>query len=351
MMLDAVMITQVVDEEDPVLGFTPGWVNALASHVRSLTVYCLKAGKHELRENVVLRTLPRGRVKRIRRLRKGLRADLRQRNIGVVFAHMCPRYAVVARSVVRRRCPIVLWYAHSARSLWLRLAHGISQLVLTPTVESCPIRSAKVKVVGHGIDTDKFVPSNRKESDRLVLLSAGRITPLKRYDLLIEGVARAVELSPEQKFTLRILGSPAVRSDERCLSRLRQIVREKHLEKIVEFHPAVPYTRVPLEYSQCDIFICTAVRHSIDKAPLEAMACGKVLLTSNRNFRSVLDGHADSLVTEDETPADLGRRIAKLARMQPSQRETLGRSLREIVVRDHNLSRLMKRVADAVGGL
>jgi len=119
----------------------------------------------------------------------------------------------------------------------------------------------------------------------------------------------------------------------------------------VEFRAAVSYSRIEKEYADCDVFVNTAIRHSIDKAPLEAMACGRVLLTSNRNFHPLLGRHAELLVANDEHPGDLARKIVNAARMEPSEREKLGLALREIVVRDHDLHRLMKNIAEIIAGL
>lgn len=351
MQLDAVMITQAVDEEDPVLGFTPGWINSLADNLRALSLFCLRVGKHTLRDNVSLRVLGQGKARRLWRLRKGLKADLREMDIRAIFAHMCPRYAVAARRIVGPSVPIILWYAHSAKSFWLARAHKISRVVLTPTPESCPIQSEKVRVVGHGIDTEKFSPGLGNKTGGIVLFSAGRIAPVKRYDFTIEAIAEAATSFSPGELVLRILGSPCLPEDEAYLSRLKTLVRKKGLERLVEFRAAVPYSRIEKEYADCDLFLNTAIRHSIDKAPLEAMACGRVLLTSNRNFRPLLGRHADLLVANDEHPSDLARKIVNAALMEPSEREKLGLALREIVVRDHDLHRLMKNIAEIIAGL
>lgn len=351
MRVDAVMITQAVDEEDPVLGFTPGWVNSLADNVRRLSVFCLRAGERKLRDNVSLRVLGEGRIRRLWRLRKGLKAALKEMRIGAIFAHMCPRYAVAAKRIAGPNAPIILWYAHSAKSLWLTRAHRVSHLILTPTAESCPIRSEKVRVVGHGIDTEKFSPAFKGKGNGIVLLSAGRITPVKRYDFLIEAFAEAASSFSPGELALRILGSPSVPGDERCFRRLKEQVRERGLQRVVQFRAAVAYSRMEKEYADCEVFVNTSIRHSIDKAALEAMSCGKVLVTCNRNFRPVLGKHAELLVAEDERPGELARKIVRVARMRRSQREEIGVALREIVVREHDLNRLMKNVAETIAGL
>lgn len=345
------MITQAVDEDDPVLGFTPGWVNALAEHLGRLSVFCLKVGRHTRDENVTLRVLGEGRLRRLWRLRRGLKKELKGMEGGAVFAHMCPKYAVAARRIVGKDVPIILWYAHSARSSWLRRAYRVSRVVFTPTAESCPIESDKVRVVGHGIDTKKFSPASRREDSRTVLLSAGRITRVKRYEFLIEAVAQAAKSFARGELLLRIVGSTCVAEDERYFSELKGLAHSRGLEQMIEFRAAVPHSRIEEEYADCDLFLNTAIRHSIDKAPLEAVACGRVLLTANRNFRPVLGEYAETLVADDENPGDLARKIVEVARMPPSEREKLGRALREIVVRDHDLNRLMKHVAETITGL
>jgi hypothetical protein len=48
------MITQKVDLDDDILGFTHTWVNKLAEKVERLYVLALAVGRHSLRDNVEL---------------------------------------------------------------------------------------------------------------------------------------------------------------------------------------------------------------------------------------------------------------------------------------------------------
>ena len=48
------MITQKVDLDDDILGFTHTWVNKLAETVERLCVFALAVGRHSLRNNVEL---------------------------------------------------------------------------------------------------------------------------------------------------------------------------------------------------------------------------------------------------------------------------------------------------------
>lgn len=53
-MMRVLMITQKVDLEDDILGFTHTWVNKLAERVERLYVLALAVGRHSLRDNVKL---------------------------------------------------------------------------------------------------------------------------------------------------------------------------------------------------------------------------------------------------------------------------------------------------------
>ena len=54
--------------------------------------------------------------------------------------------------------PITLWYTHRQAHLILRLATRVSTRVTTAGRDSFPLATDKLRVLGHGIDTDFFTP-------------------------------------------------------------------------------------------------------------------------------------------------------------------------------------------------
>src|SRR4051812_10743399 len=56
------IVTQAIDQEDQVLGFFHKWVEEFAKHTESITVVCLREGKHSLPNNV--RVFSLGKEKR-----------------------------------------------------------------------------------------------------------------------------------------------------------------------------------------------------------------------------------------------------------------------------------------------
>ena len=94
------VLTQVLDLDDPILGFAHGWMAALAKHVDRLIVAPLKAGRFDLPDNVEVRSLGKERggstVDRLRSFRRVVGGACREGDVDAILAHMVPRYAVYA---------------------------------------------------------------------------------------------------------------------------------------------------------------------------------------------------------------------------------------------------------------
>jgi hypothetical protein len=115
--LRVLMITQKVDLDDDVLGFTHTWVNELAERVAHLHVLALLVGRCELRDNVMLYSMGKergaGRLRRFLKFNRVVAPLMLRRQVDVVFVHMVPLYALLAALWTKlARVPMVLWYAH-----------------------------------------------------------------------------------------------------------------------------------------------------------------------------------------------------------------------------------------------
>ena len=51
------IVTQIVDKNDPILGFFHRWIEEFAKHVEHIEVICLKEGKHKLPSNVHIHSI------------------------------------------------------------------------------------------------------------------------------------------------------------------------------------------------------------------------------------------------------------------------------------------------------
>src|SRR5262249_1475800 len=158
------LFNMATDVNHPGLGFATRWIGALARHVESIHVITMLAGRLALPENV--RVYSVGKERGYSEPRRGaefyrhlLRA-LRTVQIDVCFSHMIPAFTILASPVLRaRNIPIVTWYAHKSVTPILKVAHHVSQRMVTSVGSGYGYRHDKLTIVGQGIDTRLFSPN------------------------------------------------------------------------------------------------------------------------------------------------------------------------------------------------
>ena len=241
--------TQVVDRNDPVLGFFVRWIEEFKKHseVEVISLKDLGSGGKT------------GRAGRLLRLAWGGEYD-------AVFVHMNPEYLVVAGWLWRLRGKKTgLWYTHKSVDLKLRIAERFADVIFTASKESFRLPSSKVRVMGHGIDTDFFTPDPDVARGNSTL-SVGRLMPSKRHDLAIRAAARDGR-------ELRIAGGGPERKNLELLAR--------ELGAAVHFLGALTQLQLRDEYRKAAYLIHTSETGSLDKVVLEALACGCPVKTND----------------------------------------------------------------------
>lgn len=350
--LNLLLFNLVTDADAPGQGFNTAWINALAARCASVDVVTMQMGRLALAENV--RVFSVGREKgyseprRLLEFYRILNRLLREKRYDACFAHMQPLFAnLAAPLLLPRRIPITLWYAHKAVTPKLRLAEKVARFVVTPSPESFRLDSKKVHVVGHGIDTALFTPEGAGENPNpekrghahFTLLSVSRIAPIKQLDVMIEAARLLRDQYGWQDFKLRIVGNVYER-DQPYAERLHAQVKAAGLAALVSFDGVVSQRDLPQVYRAADVFLNLSATGSVDKAVLEAMACGIPVITANEAYQQMLAPWAETALIPLEDAAALAGKIAALADQPPEARAALGAQLREIVVRDHSLERL-----------
>ena len=338
------------DADDPVLGFTTEWLNALAVYYDRVDVLTMHAGRIAVAPNV--RVFSAGREKGYSEPRRllvfysMLARLLRATRYTACFAHMQPLFAALAAPLLRARgVPVTLWYAHSSVTLRLRLAERLVNRVVTPSPESFRLPSRKLTVTGHGVDTDRFTPAPapRPPDAPFIVVSVGRLSPVKRVEVLI--AAAHLLHARGLGFRLRLVGD-APPQHAAYAADLR--AQAADLGGAVEFAGPVAHAQVADAYRAADVMVTASATGSVDKAVLEAMACGLPVVASGEPYRAMLAQWGDALLFPEGDAAALADRLSALAQTPPDQRRALGLALREIVAREHSLSRLTQRLAEEI---
>ncbi|USN88971.1 MAG: glycosyltransferase [Candidatus Nomurabacteria bacterium] len=291
------IVTQVVDKQHPVLGFFHRWIAEFAKHCDHLHVICLRQGDFDLPSNVTVHSLGKedgkGRFTYVWRFYKyiwSLRHEYDR-----VFVHMNQIYVILGASLWRilgKR--IGFWYMHGSVPLSLRLAEKLADTIYSGSVESFRLISDKLVVTGHGIDTNLFKPQKiEKDTD---LITVGRITESKNLLVLVD-VLNLV--NKKTSASLAIVGLAVTESEKRYLERLKSCIAKKGLENKVHFLGKVDQNSLPAVLNRAKVFVTAAKNGSLDKAVLEAMACGLPVVSMAEGTNSLQLGAAQVVNKKD----------------------------------------------------
>ncbi len=345
------MITQKVDLDDDVLGFTHAWVNRLADGLAHLDVLALAVGRCDLRDNVTLHSMGKeqgaGRLRRWINFNRVVAPLALGRRVDVVFVHMAPLYALLAAPWARLAgVPMVLWYAHGHVSYALRVAHRLVERVVSSTPEGFRLSSGKLVLVGQGIDSRTFRPAEGTRPARpFTVLSVGRLSPVKDYETLLSAADILVNQQGQQEVRFVLVGGAGTAGQEAYVNHLQARVAAHRLGDHVAFVGRVPHGQVAEYYRGADVWVSTSRTGSLDKAALEAMACGLPVVACNPAIVGLLDEAGVETAFRAGDAGQLAVRIAAQLRLADEARRSQGRRLGEIVRREHSLDGLVDRLS------
>jgi glycosyltransferase involved in cell wall biosynthesis len=361
------IVTQKIDERDSVLGFMHGWISEFARNSESVVAICLEKGVVNLPENVHVFSLGKegnesgimnqelGR--KIRYSVRFLKLIFQLRNqYDVVFVHMNPEYVVLGGWFWKLfGKTVTLWYAHKSTPWHLKVAMFFTDIIFTSTKSGFRLESKKVKVVGQGIDTERFknhesgIMSQElgKEEQKFRIVSVGRITPSKDYETLINALAKNKE-EFLGKIIIDIYGPTSSTSDEQYLKNLKSQIVSAGLQNTIDFKGPLANSDLPEVLTKYDLFVNMGRTGSLDKAVPEAMAVGIPVLTCNEAFNDVLGPFKGDLMYPVGDSEALSNRLKYVISMPFSERVELGKKLREIVVRDHSLKSFVQKIISLI---
>ncbi|MBN2518218.1 MAG: glycosyltransferase family 4 protein [Candidatus Altiarchaeota archaeon] len=326
--MKVLFFTRKLDKNDPRIGFAHRWVQELAGRVDRLYVVCLEKGQVDLPKNVEIHTLGKGKIRRLLRLDK-LMFSL-ARKVDVIFCHMNPIYTIISAPYAKLyRKKLYMWHTHGKITYKLKLAHSLADGVLTASEGSFPIKSRKVRVLGHGIDTDMFAPKKTLHPGP-VLISVGRISPVKRIETLIKGMPPVIKKHNNAK--LLLVGDAPLEGDRVYMGNLKKLVSELSLEKHVQFLGPTDYQKMPEHYHKADLFVSASATGSLDKTVLEAMACELPVLVSGNVYK---DLKGPLLFRNSE---DFAGAVGKALKIKDRK------LLRQEIIENHNLGKLMDKI-------
>lgn len=347
------IITQKVDKNDSVLGFFHGWIVEFAKHCEKLIVICLYKGEYDLPENVKVLSLEkengRNRLKYIFKFYKYIWKY--RKDYDNIFVHMNQIYVLMGGffwKIYGKK--IGLWYTHKRVNILLKIAEKISDIIFTASNSSFRLFSKKLKVMGHGIDTNIFCPdSYNLDKNIFEIISIGRISPVKKYEQLIDAIELLLleDIKLEKGFTVKIIGEPITDNDKIYFDLIRKNIKYKKLDNVIHFIGPVSNYEIVNYLRNSKLFLHMSQTGSLDKAILEAMACGVLVISNNDSVKNDLLSNYHNLFCY-ENVEDLTTKIKNIINMDEDLYKKYREKLRNIVVEKHNLKVLINNIINKI---
>ena len=240
-----------------------------------------------------------------------LRAFLAQQHAEVLFVLAISTYAPIPLAAARW-LPVVIslqggepdgrFAAHPRvfRSLLRRAAAvtACATSLLRQARELAPAAGPRLTVVPNGVDVEHFSDGVRHHHPRPYLLAAGRFTPQKGFDVLLEAASR-MQAIRSARVDVLIAGDGA--EDDR----LRRLAEQHRLTTSVCFLGAVDAERMAALYRGALGVVVPSRWEGLPLVCLEAMASGRPVVASNVDGipDAVLDGQTGLLVRPDDAGA------------------------------------------------
>lgn len=164
---------------------------------------------------------------------------------------------------------------HSGFTRWLM--SKMDAIITTCNAANSYLKTPADIIIPHGINIDAYTPSTKEISDTIKIGVFGRIRPSKGIDLLLDAAIPVLENNPQVHLTICGETTPKFQS---YLDEQKQKITGANMVSQVTFLGKVPFNTLPELYRNMDIVCALSRNEGFGLTPLEAMASGVAVLTS-----------------------------------------------------------------------
>ena len=323
------------------LAFALDWINEISKNVDKLYVVSLRCGEYKVDDNVEVYCINQDKKSRIQTIFSICRTlkeiHKKDKNIDGYFVHMAHYFVPIIYPFAKIfNQKTVLWYAHKSVPISLRIANFFTDIAVASTPVGYQINTDKLKIIGQGIDTNKFKFKHDFRNKIKNIVTVGRISKVKNVDMIVEAF---LSLKRDDIY-LYIVGDALAGDDKSYLEGIKKTI-PKEYEKNIIFTGSISFDKLPEIYSDIDLSINISDTGSLDKTIIEPMAMGIPIITSNDSAKQIfshLDNHGVYLLdTKDKLSSILKDIVEKKCDFDRVQ-------LREEIVQNHSLEKLAKKI-------
>jgi glycosyltransferase involved in cell wall biosynthesis len=245
--------------------------------------------------------------------------------------------------------PNRLAWVYARASLWTAAHRSVRVLTVSEASKNDILRfyripDRKIEVIYNAIDErfgvspteDEFTRvRERYQLDREFILYAGNIKPHKNLERLIEAFQQ-LRAEGFEDLLLLIIGDEISKYPT-----LRRLVHRYKLFKHVRFLGFVPDQTLAVLYRLASVFVFPSLYEGFGLPPLEAMASGTPVVTSNVSSMPEVTGDAAVLVNPND-PAAIADGIRQVLTDRPMRNALVERGLAR--ARDFSWERSVRRI-------
>tara|TARA_B110000438_G_scaffold170703_1_gene163122 strand:+ start:293 stop:1348 length:1056 start_codon:yes stop_codon:yes gene_type:complete len=309
------------DSDNTSLGFAIDWLNELSEYYDEVDVVTLNKGKsHLLKENINIYThesINLNKIKKFISLRKTIKNLLISNEYRFCLAHMTTALLLVSSTIFKfRKIQSILWYTHKGptsivKRIVLYLGAIISDLIITASKNSFPLKFKKVTPIGHAINFKTFFRSkdNHEVKDFLII---SRVSRSKNLDESIQGFLDS-NYGDSQNIT--IVGGPLTQQDEVYENYL---LNKYSIYSNIKFVGSVRHTELNKFIDKSGFHINNTPEGFYDKSVLETLSSGVINFYSNSEYdKNTHPNYIDNLKF-DSTKNDLSEKINAVYELENS---------------------------------
>ena len=187
--------------------------------------------------------------------------------------------------------------------------------------------------------TDQVQNIKNQYPNQKIILTVGRLEPVKNYPLLFKAL-RTLVISHKLSVICLIISTGSQEE------KLKKLAKEMQLADSLEFLGSKPYSEMPAYFQTCDVFVLTSFSESLGQVLLQAGAAGKPVVTTKTLGAQGIVKNEETGYLVDIGDADTLTDKINLLLTDEYLAATMGAKAREHVLANYNSEENIKRLVE-----
>ncbi|MBC6400483.1 MAG: glycosyltransferase family 4 protein [Ekhidna sp.] len=199
----------------------------------------------------------------------------------------------------------------------------------------------EIYTIPNGVDLNLFHKKQEIQKDEMAPFKigyVGRINPEKNIETLLLAFKNVISKA-NIEVSLGIWGRV---QDEKYFNRLKELIKQNKLEKVVQFHGQT--SKVVDIYNQLDLFVLPSHYEGTPNVLLEAMSCEVIsIISQGANSDNFLD---EDFVFETNNHQELGAKIIKIMNLPLARKNEIGKMNRRFIQKNYSLGKMVNSYSE-----